>query len=109
MPTNALGSGTKNFTVNMPEEEHSAWGRIAFLARAKSSGAFLREMALKGLEAHNKEAAEAIAKIRKQRLALVMLIVGAPLILAAQFCHNDLRRVRVSQEVAEVTEIAEVA
>src|SRR4051812_10338198 len=92
MATNSIGKGTCNFPLNMPIEERSVWGRLAFNANAKSVGSYIRELALKALESQDKTSAEVIAKIRKQRMALVMLIVGMPLILAAEFNHSDLRR-----------------
>lgn len=76
MATNAIGTGTANFPVNVPVDERDFWRDLAARSGAKSSGDLLRRMLLRGLEAHSKRDAETLREIRRRYYGAALLALG---------------------------------
>jgi hypothetical protein len=83
MPTHPIGSGTANISINVPIDERTLLGRLAFQAiqrgEARSAGDYQRQLIAKGLEAINPEAAARLREIRIRYYAgiLAALIVAS--------------------------------
>lgn len=92
--TNAIGKGTVNVTVNMPEDESRIWGRLAF-DEGKSRGALLKELALAELARRKAQLADQIQMIRENRAAVTMALVGTVLVIASLF-FGDIQRAQRS-------------
>ena len=83
MPTNPIGSGTVNLSINVPADERALWGRLGFMAvergEARSVGDFERRVLLKGLEALDPDAA---AKLKEIRIRYYAGILAALVVLS---------------------------
>jgi hypothetical protein len=87
MPTHAIGTGTRNLSVNVPTDERALWGQIAFhfvqSGEAKSTGDFIRRVLLRGLEATDKKSAAKLKEIRIRYYAgTLLLLLCASLLLS---------------------------
>jgi hypothetical protein len=103
--TNAIGTGTKNFTLNVPTDEHAELGRLAFRLGFRSVGDFMRHLVLKGLEKEDPQSATEIREIRRRYYGATLLGV---FLLALAIGHDDARRtsrrVRVGRVIEERVE-----
>jgi hypothetical protein len=70
MAAHPIGQGTVNLTVNVPRDERSFWGRLAFLAvqsgECNSTGDYIRLLLLRGLAAENQGKAVELKEIRRR-------------------------------------------
>ena len=101
--THPLGSGTVNIAVNVPTDERSFWGQMAF-RQGKSVADLQRKYALKGLEIESAEDAAKLRDIRKRYYGVFML--GVFVIGIAFDTHLEARRSRCEERVEEVREAA---
>lgn len=105
MPTNPIGTGTRNLSVNCPTDEAAEIGKLAFRLGFKSVGDFMRHLVMRGLEQQDADAAGRVREIRKRYYSSAMLGV---FISAMLFAHEDLRRPSRRQRVEEFAEVEEV-
>jgi hypothetical protein len=75
MPTHALGPGTVNLTLNIPRGSRVVLGRLAF-ARGLSTGALVRRLIARGLDAEDRTAAEQWREIHRAARGVLVLAVG---------------------------------
>lgn len=111
MATHALGANTGNLSINLPREERQIWGHVAFDEDARSTGDFIRRMALVGLRSVRPEAAAQISEIRsKRRAARSGVLLGLFLVGLASGDLGEIRRaprgVRVGRRRDDVEEVA---
>jgi hypothetical protein len=78
MSTHALGTGTRNLSINIPVDERDELGRLGFQAveqgAARSIGDWLRSVLLAGLEHENPKAAAKVRQIRRQYYGTAALL-----------------------------------
>lgn len=100
--TNQIGTGTCNVSINLPRDERTELGRLAFQSGAKSVGDFLRGLVLRGLEQENVEAARRVREIRARYYGSALLTI----FLASLALHpnQDLRRTGRRVRIEEVRE-----
>lgn len=128
MSTNAIGTGTVNFPINMPREERMIYGRLATSAN-QSIGNFLRKLFISGLEAELRameaEAGEGfihvtaanriialrseietLKRIRREYYGAVAVVVCLAAFFIGLNDHSDLRqaRRRGQERIEEVRE-----
>lgn len=106
MPTNPIGTGTRNLSVNCPTDEAAEIGKLAFRLGFKSVGDFMRHLVMRGLEQQDADAAEKVAAIRKSYYGTIQLIL---FIAAIVWCHDDARRCRNRVRCSRCVEIIEEA
>lgn len=101
MPTNAIGTGTANFNINIPLGEREILGRAAYAAASKSVGDFIRRLVLRGLELENPEAAQRVREIRKQYYGAAMLLVLSAALINGETFVRCRRSERVEERMEE--------
>jgi hypothetical protein len=107
MSTNAIGTGTCNISINLPVDERSILGRLAFRMGFRSVGELNRHLIEAGLEKVDPQAAQEVKEIRRRYYGAAML--GA-FLLAVVWGHDEARRpssrVRTGRSVEERVEEA---
>lgn len=93
MPTNSIGAGTCNISINVPTQERSIIGRAAFAriqsGEFRSVGAYLRYLILRGMEVSDPDSALRLRAIRNGAMAFALfLLIGITTVLQ-WFDHGD--------------------
>lgn len=95
MSTHAIGRGTVNFNINMPEEERNLYGKIAF-DEDRPTGSLLRILLREGLRARYPDRAAVLDKIRRTAHRVIesatILFLGCSILWQTIHFAQDMRR-----------------
>lgn len=83
--TNAIGTGTRNLSVNVPTTEWELIGRAAGPGRL---GDFLRRLIIAGAEKQDPALAQKLKEVRRQYYGVAMLLIVVGLVASG----DDLLR-----------------
>lgn len=100
--TKEIGTGTVNLSINLPIDERTELGKLAFAAGARSVGHFVRHLIVKGLESGDPEAARRLKEIRTRYYGATLLTVF--IVSLAVHPGQDLRRCARRVRVEEIRE-----
>lgn len=100
--TNAIGTGTCNLPINLPVDCRAILGRSAVARGARSTGAWVKRLLLRGLEAEDPKAARALRRALNAYYSGAFAVLVMASAVTAWWSRADFARARGSRSFARL-------